>query len=318
LEQPTEGTITIDGRDVTTLGARERGVAMVFQNYALYPNKTAAQNIEFPLRMAGVSRGERRGRTAEVARILRLENLLHRKPAELSGGQKQRVGIGRALVRGPSVLLMDEPLSNLDSELRLQMRSELLALQRSLGVTTIYVTHDLSEAMTLGDHIAVLRDGVVAQAGAPSDVFGRPATTDVARFLGGMNLLDGEVMDRSLRLGNGATIDLPSGLGLPYAGRITLGVRPEHLRPPSGPGSLLHLRGEITLVELLGTEQLVHIRLGAGGPIVRARIAATARPSSDVVADLEQLHLFDRGGSRFNSTTPVGAKSSVPADVRST
>ncbi|RMD78569.1 MAG: ABC transporter ATP-binding protein, partial [Gammaproteobacteria bacterium] len=191
LERPSAGRVRIGGRDVTTLPPQRRDVAMVFQNYALYPHLSVAGNLAFPLRMRGVPRAQRRRRVAEVAALLGLEGLLERRPGELSGGQRQRVAMGRALVRRPQVLLLDEPLSNLDARLRVQLRAELAALQRRTGVTTLHVTHDQAEAMTLGHRVAVLRAGRLEQVGQPEALYREPATAFVAAFLGspGMNLL---------------------------------------------------------------------------------------------------------------------------------
>src|SRR4051812_5422259 len=211
LEEVDAGAIFIGDRDVTDLPPKRRDVAMVFQNYALYPYLTVAANIAFPLRIAGVGKDERNRRTEEVAQLLGLEPYLERKPGQLSGGQRQRVAMGRAIIRQPSVFLMDEPLSNLDAKLRVQMRAEIAALQSRLGTTTVYVTHDQSEAMTLGDRVAVLSDGQLQQCDAPRALYARPANMFVAGFIGSpaMNLCTVPCTNGSVQLG-GVAFDVPS------------------------------------------------------------------------------------------------------------
>jgi ABC-type sugar transport system ATPase subunit len=259
LERATRGRVLFDGRDVTGMNPRDRNVAMVFQNYALYPHMTVRGNLEFPLRMAKIPRSERRGRVEETAGLLGLSSLLSRRPSELSGGQRQRVAMGRALVRKPAVFLMDEPLSNLDAKLRVEIRAEIAALQSRLSTTTLYVTHDQVEAMTLGDRIAVLRDGVLQQKGAPRDLYSRPANTFVARFLGspGMNVLSIEAVR-----GEGVVV---AGGFVPVAdipeGARSLGIRPEALDVASG-DSEPSIPGTIRAVEALGHEEVVHLESG--------------------------------------------------------
>ncbi|HXS44397.1 MAG TPA: ABC transporter ATP-binding protein, partial [Solirubrobacteraceae bacterium] len=239
LEEVDAGAVLIGDRDVTDLPPKKRDIAMVFQNYALYPYLTVSQNIAFPLKMAGVKKAEREARAAEVARRLGLERFLDRKPAQLSGGERQRVAMGRAIVRSPSVFLMDEPLSNLDAKLRVQMRADVAALQHDLGITTVYVTHDQSEAMTLGDRVCVMRGGILQQVAAPKELYEQPANLFVAGFIGSpaMNLVEAELAER-----DGALVARfgPHELGVPadvvdarpalrgYAGRrVALGIRPE-------------------------------------------------------------------------------------------
>jgi ABC-type sugar transport system ATPase subunit len=296
LERADSGQVIIDGRDVTEVEPSRREVAMVFQNYGLYPAKTVAKNIEFPLKMAGVPKTERAARAREVARLMHVEDYLDRLPAELSGGQRQRVGICRALVREPRIVLMDEPLSNLDARLRTEMRSELTALQRRLGSTMIYVTHDQVEAMTMSDQIVVMRAGRIEQLGTPLEVFARPATSYVAGFLGAMNLVDGRLADGRLAWdGGSARLGLPT----PAAGRaVTLGVRPEQLRVTDPQRSdaadaAFALEGEVVLTELLGTDRIVHVR--AGERVVRARVDAAQAigARATVTARAEHLHLYD-------------------------
>jgi ABC-type sugar transport system ATPase subunit len=269
LESVTAGRIRFDGADVTARSPRERNVAMVFQNYALYPHMTVRGNLEFPLRMARIPKGARRGRVEETAAMLGLGELLGRRPAELSGGQSQRVAMGRALVREPAVFLMDEPLSNLDAKLRVEIRAEIASLTRRVGTTTIYVTHDQVEAMTLGDRIAVVSEGRLMQAGPPQDLYDRPANTFVARFLGspGMNVL--------------ALRDPPPGA--PPEARF-LGVRPEDLHAVADADPAPMLTGEVEAIEALGHESLVHVRLADGAEMVVARLPASvdATPGHEI------------------------------------
>ncbi|MGW4124868.1 ABC transporter ATP-binding protein [Nocardia sp. NPDC004711] len=273
LERATSGQIFIAGQDMTSVEPQRRGVGMVFQDYALYPDKTVAENIGFPLRMAKLAKSARRVRVAAVAKLLEIDHLLDRRPNELSGGQRQRVGIGRAIVRNPQVLLMDEPLSNLDAQLRVQLRAEILRVQRALGSTTVYVTHDQTEALTLGDRIAVMRDGRIEQYGTPSQVFGHPQTTFVARFLGDMNLIDGD--------GHGCR-------------DVVIGVRPEKLRLGEPSADELAVSGHVVLSELLGVERLVHVDTGRGTTI-RARVPADVPLPEQLTlcARPGDLHHFD-------------------------
>jgi multiple sugar transport system ATP-binding protein len=254
LESVTSGTITIGDRDVTQLQPRDRDVAMVFQNYALYPHLTVRENIAFPLRASKTPRAEALRRADQVAESLGLGKLLGRKPKDLSGGQQQRVAIGRAIVREPSVFLFDEPLSNLDAKLRVETRTELLQIQRRLGITSVYVTHDQEEAMTLSDRMVVLRDGRIAQHGTPLEVYNTPADTFVASFVGSpkMNLLDGELAGRTFTLANGLTLDVD---GITARGPLTLGVRPDDLVPTAAQDGV----ATVTLIELLGPRAIVTI-----------------------------------------------------------
>jgi multiple sugar transport system ATP-binding protein len=257
LESVTSGSITIDGRDVTHLQPRERDVAMVFQNYALYPHLTVAEYIAFPLRATRTPRREALARASEVAESLGLAKLLSRKPKDLSGGQQQRVAIGRAIIRQPSVFLFDEPLSNLDAKLRVETRTELLQIQRRLGITSVYVTHDQEEAMTLSDRMVVMRDGRIAQQGPPQEVYARPADTFVASFVGSpkMNLLDGEHTDAGFTLSNGVAL----AVDRPVArGPVRLGVRPDDLLLNVGDDAA---DGDVrvVLIENLGPRAIVTI-----------------------------------------------------------
>jgi len=256
LEKVSSGVIRIGDRDVTNLEPKERDVAMVFQNYALYPHLTVRENIAFPLRAKKINRADALRRADEIAASLGLGNLVGRKPKDLSGGQQQRVAIGRAIIREPAVFLFDEPLSNLDAKLRVEMRTELLRLQRELGVTSLYVTHDQEEAMTLSDRIVVMRDGRVAQSGRPEEVYRRPADTFVATFVGSpkMNLIDGTVSDGELRAAGGLRLTI----GGPATDSVTVGVRPDDLLLTPSPAD----SAAVELVELLGPRAIVTVRAG--------------------------------------------------------
>ncbi|MFD1214806.1 ABC transporter ATP-binding protein, partial [Arthrobacter sp. GCM10027362] len=253
LEEMDSGRVLIGGRDVAAVPATDRDVAMVFQNYALYPHMSVADNMGFALKIAGVPDGERAARVREAARLLELEEFLDRKPKALSGGQRQRVAMGRAIVRNPQVFLMDEPLSNLDAALRAQTRAQIASLTRRLGVTTVYVTHDQVEAMTLGDRVAVLRDGVLQQVAAPRQLYDRPANVFVAGFIGSpaMNLLELPVDGGAVRLG---------GEPFPVSGAaasVLLGVRPEDFEVAHGPGAA-GLAVTVESVEELGADAFLH------------------------------------------------------------
>jgi multiple sugar transport system ATP-binding protein len=295
LEEATGGTIRIDGRAVNDLEPRHRDIAMVFQSYALYPHLSVFDNMAFSLKYRRVAKDEIRRRVTDAARTLELEPLLDRKPRQLSGGQRQRVAMGRAIVRQPRAFLMDEPLSNLDAKLRVQMRGEIARLQRSLGVTTIYVTHDQTEAMTLGSRVAVLRHGVLQQVATPQELYSRPANVFVAGFIGSpsMNLLDARLEPGELGpevvLGRhrlpvpAAVLDGHPSLAS-YLGReVVLGIRPESLRDAAlardaDPAAILEL--PVELREELGSEVHVHCSAGAG----TALPADAAGGEPDVVA----------------------------------
>ncbi len=258
LDKPTSGTIRIGDRIVNEVSARDRDIAMVFQNYALYPHMTVARNLAYPLRQRRMPKRDITRRVQEVAEMLGLEELLKRRPGQLSGGQRQRVAMGRALVREPEVFLLDEPLSNLDAKLRVEMRAALKRLHARLGVTTVYVTHDQVEAMTLGDRIAVIFDGRLQQLGAPQDVYDRPANVFVAGFIGSppMNLLRGHVRDGRATAGD-LVVPCP---GVPDKD-VLLGVRPECLRLAHN--GMPSLGFEVAVVEPLGDEVIVHGLVGA-------------------------------------------------------
>lgn len=259
LEQPTGGNIYIGETCVNGLSGRDRDVAMVFQNYALYPHMTVAENLSFGLKMRGVDSATRQQRVLQVAKLLGIESLLQRKPWQLSGGQQQRVALGRALARSPQVFLLDEPLSNLDAQLREQTRAELKQLHQQLGITTLYVTHDQVEAMTLGDRIVVLDHGQIQQIGTPADLYARPANTMVARFLGTppMNLLAAHWHGSRLWIAQ-QPLSCPDNLhcSLKNEQSLLVGIRPEHLQIGE-----TGLRAIATLVEPLGREAIVRCRL---------------------------------------------------------
>jgi multiple sugar transport system ATP-binding protein len=319
LEEPTRGTLKIGGRVANDLSPQERNVAMVFQDYALYPHMTVRQNLAFPLKMRRLPRVEQAARIDRVAAMLGLERELDRLPKQLSGGQRQRVAMGRALVREPSVFLLDEPLSNLDAKLRGQVRTEIADLQRETGTTMLYVTHDQSEAMTLGDRVAVLAGGLLQQVATPRELYERPANVFVAGFVGTppMNLFPTEistapsgstlrVADQSLPLAGSALaaaqdIDAPNGL--------TAGIRPEAFRLASDTHGGPVLRATVEHVEWLGHETLAHVAVGAGASTVRlvARLPGMEQLSRGDGVSLEapsEVHLFDAEGRAL--ATPAG------------
>jgi multiple sugar transport system ATP-binding protein len=312
LEDVDEGTVTLGDHAVNDVEPKDRDVAMVFQSYALYPHLTVGKNLEFPLRQRGVDAGERRRRVEEVARTLGLEQLLGRKPAQLSGGQRQRVALGRAIIRSPQAFLMDEPLSNLDAALRVQTRSEIVALQERLQTTTIYVTHDQVEAMTMGHRIAVMSVGRLQQVATPQGLYDCPANVFVAGFLGspGMNLIEGEVVEVDDRiLVRAAGGDVPLGVRASLIAkaapdrRVTVGVRPEGVHiDPSGT-----LEASVLLVEMLGAETHVITTLPGESRVVIRQSAAGARPSIGetvrVRVDPEAVQLFSAtSGERLGDT----------------
>jgi ABC-type sugar transport system ATPase subunit len=302
LDQPSAGRILIDGEDVTDAPPTRRDVAMVFQNYGLYPAKTVLKNIEFPLKMAGVGKTQRRQRAAATAALLHVEHLLHRLPSQLSGGQRQRVGICRALVRDPRIVLMDEPLSHLDAQLRVEMRSEIMALQRRVGSTMLYVTHEQVEAMTMSDSLALMKDGRIEQAGGPEEVFTAPRTTYAASFLGNMNIIEVEI-DEGALLSDGLRIGhLADNVDLGANQKVHIGIRPERLSlgpPQAGSPSWeattagIELTGLVLGSELLGSDRMV--RVAVGPHTVRARIDSTVVLPERVVltASPHSIHVFD-------------------------
>ncbi|MCY3880033.1 MAG: sn-glycerol-3-phosphate ABC transporter ATP-binding protein UgpC [Rhodobacteraceae bacterium] len=292
LEETTSGEIEIAGRVVNHLEPKNRNIAMVFQNYAIYPHMTVRKNIGFGLRTSKLSKTERRARLEEVAEILDMTDLLGRKPSQLSGGQRQRVAIGRAMVRDPAVFLFDEPLSNLDAQLRAQMRLEIKKLHQRVGNTIIFVTHDQVEAMTMADRIVIMKDGHIQQVGTPSEVYHRPASTFVAQFIGApsMNMLAGEAVENAIHLKSGAKINLDLGLknGLP----VIVGVRPDDLHPGGGASIL---EGTVTVQEPLGPETLVYVDTVNGEVIAKAdgRVPPQVGDHVALSADPDCIHVFD-------------------------
>jgi multiple sugar transport system ATP-binding protein len=303
LEEITEGSLAIGGKDMTSVGPSERGVAMVFQSYALYPHMTVSENIGFGLKMTGHPKAMIAERTAVAAKLLQLEPLLERKPGQLSGGQRQRVAIGRAIVRNPEVFLFDEPLSNLDAALRVQMRTELSKLHQDLKATMIYVTHDQVEAMTMADKIVVLSAGKIEQVGSPLELYHRPNNLFVAGFIGSpkMNFLkvkvssiDGGAAVVSLP---GATISLPTGDRTVTSGDMTFGLRPEHV-DAAGKGDVV-IDATIRYAEYLGSETLFFVTLADGSELaVKADGLATERPGDTLKLGInaKACHLFDKDG----------------------
>ena len=297
LEGVSSGTIHIGDRDVTTLEPKDRDIAMVFQNYALYPHLSVRENIAFPLRAQKINRGEALRRADEIAASLGLDALVERKPKDLSGGQQQRVAIGRAIIREPAVFLFDEPLSNLDAKLRVETRTELLRLQRRLGGTSLYVTHDQEEAMTLSDRIVVMRDGRIAQAGPPAEVYRRPADTFVATFVGSpkMNLIDGAVSAGELRTEAG----LRMSVGGPETTSVTIGVRADDLTLAPDPAAT----AVVELVELLGPRAIVTVRCADQllTSVVEAAALADLDTGSRVQLAAREVHRFDaKSGVRLS------------------
>ena len=295
LDEPTEGVIEIAGEPVNNVEPKDRDIAMVFQSYALYPHKTVRANIEFPLRPRKVPKDERRKMAEEAADQLGLTDLLERKPGQLSGGQRQRVALARAIVRRPVAFLMDEPLSNLDAKLRTQTRAELVELQRRLGTTFVYVTHDQVEAMTLAKRVAVMKEGVLQQVGPPTEVYDKPANLFVARFIGNppMNTLPGAAEGGTITVAGGNIPAPARSAALPK--EVVVGVRPERLTvgSPDGPGFRVKLR----VVESLGHEQLLVCDAEDGTAIVARldpdEVAPAEGSTVTLMADAGHLHLFD-------------------------
>jgi multiple sugar transport system ATP-binding protein len=291
LEQVDSGGIWIGGRDVTWERPQDRDVAMVFQNYALYPFLNVEENIAFPLKMAKVGKEERRRRVLEAAALLELDELLERKPSQLSGGQRQRVAMGRAIVRQPAAFLMDEPLSNLDALLRVQMRAEIASLQRRLGVTTVYVTHDQVEAMTMGSRVAVLRDGLLQQCATPAELYARPANAFVAGFMGSppMNLITVALAQSGAVEVGGLSVELPGDVASAVAAaglsEITMGIRPENLKPAGGGG----VSGRVLSVEHLGADSHATCAVTVAGreELLVARMPAGQAPGIDELMGLQ-------------------------------
>ncbi|WP_182086363.1 sn-glycerol-3-phosphate ABC transporter ATP-binding protein UgpC [Aureimonas sp. ME7] len=296
LEEISDGTISIDGKVVNDVAPKARDIAMVFQSYALYPHLTVEANMSFSLKLAKAPASATKQRVREAAEILGLENLLDRYPRNLSGGQRQRVAMGRAIVRQPKVFLFDEPLSNLDAKLRVQMRSEIKQLHQRLKTTIVYVTHDQVEAMTMADRIVVMRDGFVEQIGTPLDLYDDPANLFVAGFIGspGMNLIRGTIDTASgtptFAADGGGHLPLPDGVSLTQGAEVVYGIRPEHLAIGPGPVS-----GEVVVVEPTGAETQVTVKLGSGQLVatVRERLAFGAGEAIRFAPDMTKVYLFD-------------------------
>jgi multiple sugar transport system ATP-binding protein len=310
LEDITEGQLRIGDRVVNDMAPRDRDIAMVFQSYALYPHMTVRENMAFPLKLAGVDDAEINEKVESAAEILDLEQHLDRKPANLSGGQRQRVAMGRAIVRDPQAFLMDEPLSNLDAKLRVQMRTEVAKIQSDLGTTTVYVTHDQTEAMTLGDRVAVMRAGVLQQVDVPGELYEHPANIFVAGFIGSpaMNFLPARIEGQTVKLPIG-DLPVPAGVGEAAAGKqLVAGIRPESFEDAALIGDArargITFRTKIDLVESLGAEKFAHFSVGGEG-VESADLADLAQdaglhetPSGgtgDVVARLEAASQIKRG-----------------------
>jgi multiple sugar transport system ATP-binding protein len=276
LDEPTEGEIRISGRNVVGVAPAQRDIAMVFQSYALYPSMSVAENIGFALEMRKVPKAERLARVQQVAATLQISHLLDRRPSQLSGGQRQRVAMGRALARQPQLFLFDEPLSNLDAKLRVEMRAEIKRLHQLSGITSVYVTHDQIEAMTLGSRIAVMKDGVLQQLGTPDDIYSRPANTYVASFIGSptMNMVQGQALGPAGFEIAGACLPLTA----PVAGPAQLGLRPEHIALADD----APWRGQVSIVEPTGADTFVVVSTVAGDVTVRTSAQARVSPGDQV------------------------------------
>jgi multiple sugar transport system ATP-binding protein len=305
LEAITTGTLSIGGKVVNNVSSKDRDVAMVFQNYALYPHMTVGENIAFALKLRKVSKADTQRKVKEAAAILGLTEWMDRKPGQLSGGQRQRVAMGRAIVRDPAVFLMDEPLSNLDAKLRVQMRAEVSRIQRRIGVATLYVTHDQTEAMTMGDRVAVLRSGTLQQCDQPQTLYDWPVNLFVAAFIGSpsMNLFEGQLNDdaSAVRLGS-QVVSLPPAVHkvrpgvAAYAGRkVVVGIRPEDLPAADGTStSEQRLEADVVLVEALGSELLVHFSIDAE----RVHVDAAEETGDDELQTTGELVVHGQGVAR--------------------
>lgn len=314
LEEVNSGRILIGDRDVTDVPPKDRDIAMVFQNYALYPHMTVAENMGFALKIAGVGKEERAARVLEAAKLLDLEEYLTRKPKALSGGQRQRVAMGRAIVRQPQVFLMDEPLSNLDAKLRVQTRTQIASLQRRLGVTTVYVTHDQTEALTMGDRIAVLKDGLLQQVGTPRDLYEKPNNVFVAGFIGSpaMNLFPAHLAEGGVQFGDTVVGIEADTLGKAHGTDVTIGVRPEDIQvaPENGKG----ISVVVDLVEELGADGYLYGHADVAGKRtdIVARVDGRRHPIAGDTVTLApvpgHVHVFDiESGERLTDKAIAAA-----------
>ncbi|WP_432054754.1 ABC transporter ATP-binding protein [Streptomyces sp. bgisy022] len=306
LEDVNGGAIRIGDRDVTHLPPKDRDIAMVFQNYALYPHMTVADNMGFALKIAGVNKAEIRQKVEEAAKILDLTEYLDRKPKALSGGQRQRVAMGRAIVREPQVFLMDEPLSNLDAKLRVSTRTQIASLQRRLGITTVYVTHDQVEALTMGDRVAVLKDGLLQQVDTPRNMYDKPANLFVAGFIGSpaMNLIEVPVTDGGVKFGNSVVPVEREALSSTTDKTVTVGVRPEHF-DVAGEESDQGVAVTVNVVEELGSDAFVYGSTTVGGETKDIVVRVGGR---NVPAKGSELHVVPRAGETHVFSTSTGAR----------
>jgi multiple sugar transport system ATP-binding protein len=308
LEEVNDGHIYIGEKDVTDIPPKDRDIAMVFQNYALYPHMTVAENMGFALKIAGVNKDERASRVLEAAKLLDLEPYLARKPKALSGGQRQRVAMGRAIVRQPQVFLMDEPLSNLDAKLRVQTRTQIASLQRRLGVTTVYVTHDQTEALTMGDRICVLKDGILQQVGSPRELYERPNNVFVAGFIGSpaMNLFPADLVEGGVKFGEGLLPLTRETVAASSGKQVTVGVRPEDLEVSTTKGDGLAV--VVDLVEELGADGYLygHSEISGRRTDIVARVDGRSHPEVGETVFLHpaqnHTHVFDvESGARLSA-----------------
>ena len=300
LEQPDSGRVIVDGRDVTEAHPADRQMSMVFQNYALYPHMTCAENMALPLKIAKeLSLEEIQGKVGEVSELLKISDLLHKKPGQLSGGQKQRVAIGRAIIKRPKIFLFDEPLSNLDAGLRAHMRAEFKKLHRKLGTTSIYVTHDQIEAMTLADRILVLKDGYIQQFGSPSEVYGSPSNQFVGKFVGSpeMNFLSAESGGDSIRIkGSRGATNYKAGAS---AKAIIAGLRPDFHEDKNLPST--EFKGKVVFKEVLGSEILLTLDIEGQMFIRKEKATCRVEEGEDMLLSVphKEFHLFSENGSRI-------------------
>ena len=315
LEEVTAGEVRLDGRDITDAQPRERDIAMVFQSYALYPHMSVRDNLAFGLKLRKVPKSDIEKRISEAAGILQLEKLLDRKPKELSGGQRQRVALGRAIVREPAVFLMDEPLSNLDAKLRVQTRAEIARLHQRLGTTMVYVTHDQVEAMTMGQRIAVMSDGLLQQVGTPQQLYDHPINRFVAGFIGSpsMNFVETAVPDGAGEIRtDDLTVPVPAAFkdGMTgMDGKVVVGFRPEHLELGEVEGPAAHLQGTADVVEYLGNEELLHVNAADQDVVAIVNSSHRVRPGDivELALPLEKVHVFDSDTGEAIARPPVTA-----------